>query len=363
MVWNFAPDAPTVALPPHASPEVRLYSDKMPPPVDLIALRLGLSSFERLLDPLMARITSIRRHIALELGLVVPGVRFRDDRLLPADGYAIDLHALEVARAELRRDHVLAIAPEDRLAKLHGEKTTDPTYGMPGLWIEISQKEAAEALGCMIFDEISVIATQLTEAVRVHAHELLGMQEVKALFDALAKSHPVVAESLPLSVAELHQVLQRLVRERVSIRDMVTILETLTREAPDTRDIETLTERVRVALQKVICKEHTNNEGAINVITVDPSIENMLLQGREIGPEGAPFVIDPMAGQSVLQAIGCEVQKLQERGLQSILLTSPELRPAAVKLVARSFPKMVVLSWNEIPPRVNINPIGMVSAG
>jgi flagellar biosynthesis protein FlhA len=216
----------------------------------------------------------------------------------------------------------------------------------------------------MLFDPVSVIATQLTEVVRGHASELLGRQEVQALVDAIKKTHPAVVKELvpdQLPLGDVQKILQNLVRERVSIRDLVTILETIADNVHMTKDSEVLTECVRVSLSRVICKEYMNNEGIVNVITLDPQIEQLVLQSIQRTDMGSFLALDPNSGQSILTAIGNEVNKLQERGLQPIVLCAPQIRPSFRRLTDRSFPNLVVLSWNEIAPRVNVNSVGMVS--
>jgi flagellar biosynthesis protein FlhA len=258
----------------------------------------------------------------------------------------------------------LAIGPEEKLKNLRGTKTVDPTYGMPGVWISPEQRGDAERLGCMIFDPVSVVATQLTEVVRAHANDLLGRQEVQALIDTIKKTHPaVVKEVIPdaLSLGEVQKVLQNLVKERVSIRDLVSILETMADNVHMTKDPEMLTEFVRVSLSRTICKEYMNNEGTINVITLDPQIEQTIQGSIHRSETGSFLNLDPNMGQEILQAIAGQVQVLQERGLQAVLLTSPPVRPALRKLVERSFPNLVLLSWNEIAPKVNVNSVAMVT--
>lgn len=335
--------------------------------VDPISLEVGRGLLS-LVDPnqgakLLERVTSIRRHIALELGIVVPGVRFRDNLQLKPNAYVIKIKEIEVAQGEVQINQFLAIGPEEKLKNLRGTKTVDPTYGMPGVWISPEQRGDAERLGCMIFDPVSVVATQLTEVVRGHANELLGRQEVQALIDTVKKAHPaVVKEVIPdaLTLGEVQKVLQNLVKERVSIRDLVTILETLADNVHITKDPEMLTEFVRVALSRVICKEYMNNEGTINVITLDPSIEQVIQSAIQRTEAGSFLTLDPNTGQEILQAISGQVQQLQERGLQPILLCSPPVRSALRKLTERSFPNLVLLSWNEIAPKVNVNSVGMV---
>ncbi len=338
--------------------------------VDPISLEVGRGLLS-LVDPnqgakLLERVTSIRRHIALELGIVVPGVRFRDNLQLKPNAYVVKIKEIEVATGEVMVNQFLAIGPEDKLKNLRGTKTVDPTYGMPGVWISPEQRGDAERLGCMIFDPVSVIATQLTEVVRAHSADLLGRQEVQALVDTIKKTHPaVVKELVPdlLSLGEIQKVLQNMVRERVSVRDLVTILETVADNVHMSKDPEVLTECVRVALSRVICKEYMNNEGVINVITLDPQIEQLIAQSIQRTEMGSFLALDPNMGQEVLMSIGQEVGKLQERGLQPIILCAPQIRPALKRLTDRCFPNLVVLSWNEIAPKVNVNSVGMVSLG
>ena len=336
--------------------------------VDPISLEVGRGLLG-LVDPnqgakLLERVTSIRRHIALEMGIVVPGVRFRDNLQLKPNAYVIKIKDIEVAQGEVQVNQFLAIGPEEKLKNLRGTKTVDPTYGMPGVWISPEQRGDAERLGCMIFDPVSVVATQLTEVVRAHANDLLGRQEVQALIDTIKKTHPaVVKEVIPdaLSLGEVQKVLQNLVKERVSIRDLVSILETMADNVHMTKDPEMLTEFVRVSLSRTICKEYMNNEGTINVITLDPQIEQTIQQSIHRSETGSFLNLDPNVGQEILQAIAAQVQTLQERGLQPVLLTSPPVRPALRKLVERSFPNLVLLSWNEIAPKVNVNSVAMVT--
>ncbi len=335
--------------------------------VDPISLEVGRGLLS-LVDPnqgakLLERVTSIRRHIALELGIVVPGVRFRDNLQLKPNGYVIKIKEIEVASGEVVVNQFLAIGPEEKLKNLRGTKTVDPTYGMPGVWISPEQRGDAERLGCMIFDPVSVIATQMTEVIRGNGGDLLGRQEIQALLDTVKKTHPaVVKELVPdmLSLGEVQKVLQNLVKERVSVRDLVTILETLADNVNMSKDTEVLTECVRVALSRVICKEYVNNEGVINVITLDPQIEQIIAQSIQRTEMGSFLALDPNMGQEVLMSVGQEVGKLQEKGLQPIILCAPQIRPALKKLTDRSFPTLVVLSWNEIAPKVNVNSVGQI---
>jgi flagellar biosynthesis protein FlhA len=321
-----------------------------------------------LVDPregakLLVRVTDIRRHIAMELGIVIPGVRFRDNLQLEPNTYAIKVRENEVARGEVHVNQLLAVGPEEKSKNLSGIRTVDPTYGMPGVWISPEQQDEAEDYGCMVFDPITVVATQLTEVVRTHAAELLARQEVQALIDTTEKTHPaVVKELIPhgLQLGEVQTVLQNLVKERVSIRDLVTILETLADNVKMTRDPEMLTEFTRVALARSICREYQNDEGTINVMTLDPVIEQTLQSAIQKTEQGSFLTIDPTTGQEILQAISIAVEALQEEGLQPILLTTPPIRSSLRKLTEYSFPNLVLLSWNEILPKVNLNSVAVV---
>jgi len=298
------------------------------------------------------------------MGIVLPGVRFRDNLQLKPNAYLIKIKDIEVATGEVMVNQFLAIGPEDKIKNLRGTKTVDPTYGMPGVWISPEQRGEAERLGCMIFDPVSVIATQITEVIRTHGAELLGRQEVQALIDTVKKTHPaVIKELIPdaLSLGDVQKILQNLVRERISIRDLVTILETIADNVHATKDTEILTECVRVALSRVICKEYMNNDGIINVVTLDPQIEQIITQSIQRTELGSFLTLDPNIGQEILVAIGREVEKLNEKGLQPIMLCAPQIRPAMKKLTERSFPQLIVLSWNEIAPKINVQSVGMIT--
>ena len=333
--------------------------------VDAIALEVGRGLLP-MVDPghgqkLLERVTSIRRHIALEMGLIVPGVRFRDNLQLAPHSYVIKLRNLEVARGEAMPNQVMAIGPEEKLKTLRGTRTVDPTYAMPAVWISPEQRGDAERLGCMLFDPVSVVATQLTEVVRKHASDLLGRQEVQALIDTLRKAYPVVVKEAlqELSLGDIQRVLQNLLQERVSIRDLVRILECLADHVAVTKEPDILTEFVRSRLCGAICQDYVNNESSLQVITLDPDIERTLQRAVSRDALGLQLQLDPQTGQAILQCMAHEVAALEERGLQSVVLTSPEVRPALRRLTQRSLPQLVVLSWNEIAPGVHVNSLSM----
>lgn len=310
---------------------------------------------------LISRVVAIRRHLALELGVIVPGVRFRDNLQLAPNRYVIKMRNLQVAGGEVFPSQFLAIGPEDKLKNLRGTRTTDPTYGMPGVWISPEQRGDAERLGCMLFDAVSVMATQMTEVLRARAAELLGRQEVQALLDLVKRAKPMVVKEATqdLSLGDIQKVLCNLLSERVSIRDLARILECLADHVGVTKDPDLLTEFVRVRLAANICEEYVNNDKLLNVISLDPEIERCLRLAMHRDGMGLQLNLDPREGQQILSSIAKEVEGLRERGLQPIVLTAPDVRPALRRLCERTFPTLVVLSWNEIAPGVQVNSLTM----
>ncbi|MFN8609136.1 MAG: flagellar biosynthesis protein FlhA [Vulcanimicrobiota bacterium] len=333
--------------------------------VDPVAMEVGRGLLG-LVNPdeearLISRVVAIRRHLALELGIVVPGVRFRDNLQLGPNAYVIKMRNLEVGRGEVFPTQFLAIGPEEKLKNLRGTRTTDPTYGMPGVWISPEQRGDAERLGCMLFDPVSVMATQLTEILRGRAAELLGRQEVQALLDLLKRAKPMVVKeaTAELTLGDIQRVLCNLLGERVSIRDLSRILECLADHVSVTKDPDLLTEFVRSRLAPHICEDYINNDRVLNVISLDPELERLVKKAIYRDSSGLQLNLEPQAGQMLLAALAKEVDSVRERGLQPIVLTSPEVRPALRRLAERSFPTLVVLSWNEVAPAVQVNSIAM----
>jgi len=299
----------------------------------------------------MDRCASIRQHLALELGILVPGIRFRDNLQLKPNTYLLRLKEIEVATGEVILNHFLAIAPLKRLMRLPGELTSDPTYGMPGKWIPKNLRGKAERLGCMIFDPVSVIATHLTDILRSRAAELLGLQEVHSMLEKFRKTHPAaVSEVYPslLPLRTIRKIVQNLVKERVSVRDLATILEILADHAEGTQNVEALTEYVRRGLSRVICREYMNNEGVINVLMIPPGMESTLSSLIEERDGETSIDGDTDKTRSLLSELGKRLQSLEKRGLQPIFLCSPSIRPAFSKLLRGFHPHVVVLSRDEI---------------
>lgn len=333
--------------------------------VDAIGLEVGRGLLG-LVDPaqgarLLERVTSIRRHIALELGIVVPGVRFRDNLALNSGQYRICIRDVEVATGELSPNKYLAIAPENKLRALRGERVKDPTYGMPGVWVTPECRGDAERLGCMIFDSVSVVATQLTEVIRTHAADLFTFDACVCLLDDHEDLQHLRRALRERKIDEvvIWKALQLLVREKVCIRDLESILQSFlegSSVAP-----WALAEFARVALGRWICKEAADGHGEIQVITLDPALETLIQEHLRGENEDLFLSLCPDQGQEILAAFEAPVHTMQERGLRPVILTSPSVRPMLRKLTERSYPKLTILSWNEIVPGYPVNSLEMVS--
>lgn len=314
---------------------------------------------------LLDRIIMIRRQCALELGLVVPVIRIRDNIQLKPNAYVIKIKGNTVAKGELLLDHYLAMSPGIDDEKVTGIETTEPAFGLPALWIDESMKERAEMSGYTVVDPPSVVATHLTETIKRHAHELIGRQETKALLDNVKETHPaLVDEVVPnlLSIGDVQKVLAKLLKEKVSIRDMVTILETLADYAAYTKDTDVLTEYVRQSLSRQITQQYAPNNETLRVVTAGPSLERKIADSVQQTEHGSYLSLDPATSQSVVNNIVEQVTKLVQSGGAPILLTSPTIRMYVKQLLDRAMQDITVLSYNELEPTVEVQSIGVVNA-
>ncbi|MGI6707471.1 MAG: flagellar biosynthesis protein FlhA [Clostridia bacterium] len=309
------------------------------------------------------RVVMIRRQCALELGMIIPVVRLRDNIQINPNEYIIKIKGEEVARGEVLMDHLLAMDPGTAEGELEGIDTTEPAFGLPAKWIRKELRETAELAGYTIVDPPSVIATHLTEVFKVYGHELLGRQEVQTLIDHVAKSHPsLVEEVVPkiLSVGEVQKVLANLLKEGVPIRDMVTILETLGDYGGLTKDPDMLTEYVRQSLKRTITRRFVG-ENQVRVVTLDPELEQMIMDNVRQSEHGSYLSLDPEKIQDILRNLMAELKKLTGLGLQPIVLSSPVVRIYFKKLTEQLVPDLTVLSYNELEHSVQIQSVGMVS--
>ncbi|HHW15031.1 MAG TPA: flagellar biosynthesis protein FlhA [Firmicutes bacterium] len=336
--------------------------------VDPIELEIGYGLIP-LVDPaqggdLFDRVTLIRRQMALDLGLVIPAIRVRDNMQLKPGGYVIKVKGVEVGRGELSVDHFLAMDPGTVSAPVEGTPTTEPAFGLPALWISANRREQAEMAGYTVVDPPSVLATHLTEIIRAHAHTLLGRQEVKTLIDGVKENYPAVVEELVpdlLTMGEVQKVLQNLLREGVSIRNLVTILETLADFARVTKEVDTLTEYVRQALGRQICAGLAGSDGRLWVVTLDPVVEDTLARGIQRTEQGVYLSLEPGWAQKVLNRVAAELEKLAAGGHNPVILCGAEVRPHVRRLVERVSPKVNVLSYNEVPSGAEIEAVGTVT--
>lgn len=334
--------------------------------VDPMELEIGYSLIP-LVDQgqggdLLDRIVMIRRQCALELGLVVPTIRIRDNIQIKPNAYIIKLKGVEIAKGELMLDHYLAMNSGTVFEEVPGIETTEPAFGLPALWIPESEREQAELNGYTVVDAVSVLATHLTEVIKSHAAEILGRQETQNLVDNLKKSNKtLVDEVIPdlLTVGEVQKVLQNLLDERISIRDMETIFEVLSDYARATKDTEILTEYVRHAMARQITQANVQN-GQLPCVTLDPALENRIVGGVQRTDRGSYISLDPDSMKKLIESLNTELQKLTNMGYQPIVLTSPAVRLYFRKLVERSVPGIIVLSQAEIEQSVEIQILGVV---
>ncbi|NLG87849.1 MAG: flagellar biosynthesis protein FlhA [Clostridiaceae bacterium] len=312
---------------------------------------------------LLDRVVMIRRQLALELGMIVPIIRLRDNIQLNPNQYVIKIKGVEVSSGELMMDHFMAMNPGTAEEEIDGIPTTEPAFGLPALWITESQRDRAEMLGYTVVDPPSIIATHMTEVIKKHAHELLGRQDVQTLLDNVKNSYPAIVEELVpklLTLGEVQKVLANLLREGVSIRDMVTILETLADYAPVTRDTDMLTEYVRQALGRAISRTFITPENS-DVITIDPQLEQMIMDSVQKTEVGAYLTIEPSVTNKIINNLAKHVEKIVQLGKQPVVLASPVVRLYFKRLTEQSIPGLVVLSYNELDPSIEVNSVGMVT--
>jgi flagellar biosynthesis protein FlhA len=313
---------------------------------------------------LLDRVIMIRRQCALELGIVVPVIRIRDNIQLRPNEYIIKIKGNQVAKGEILLDHYLAMSPGYDDESVVGIPTTEPAFGLPALWITEERKEAAELAGYTVVDPPSVVATHLTETIKRHAHELLGRQETRSLIDNIRETSPVLVEELVpglLNIGEVQKVLQKLLKEKISIRSMTVILEALADHAVYTKDPDLLTEYVRQALSRQITLQYTEPGQPLRVITAGPGLEKIIAERVEQTEQGSVLSIEPETSQRIYESISEQVQKMLSSGQQPILLSSPAIRMYLRQLMERMMPDIPVLSYNELEPHVEVQSVGMVN--
>lgn len=313
---------------------------------------------------LLERVVMIRRQIAVEMGLVIPVIRLRDNVQIKPSEYVIKIRGNEVAGGELMLGHWLAMSPGVDDPSIVGVATKDPAFGLPALWVGPDIRSKAEMVGYTVVDPASVVATHLTEVLRRHAHELLGRQETKSLLDNLKATAPAVVDDvLPnvLTIGQVQRVLSNLLQEKVSIRDLVTILETLADVGRQTKDADVLTEQVRQALSRQICHQFRVPGQPLTVVTLAPTVEDRLTESLVQHDSGSFIALDPAVSQQIFKRLREESTKLSALGKTPILLTHPQLRLPVRRWVARHLADLTVLSYNELDPAVEVESGGVVN--
>ena len=339
-------------------------------PLDLVELEVGYGLINIVESDqsgdLLERIVSIRKQFALDMGIVVPSVHIRDNLQLQPGEYRVLIKGNRVGGGVLRPENMLAMDPGNVSRPVPGIATKEPAFGLDALWIGKGQKEEAEIAGYTVVDLPTVMATHLTEIIRSHAHELFGRQEADTLVENFKKTYPkVVQELIPdvLPLGSVVRVLQNLLREQVSIRDLLTIFETLADEGHKQKDIEALTESVRKSLARSITHKYSNERGEIPVMTLAPRVEELVSNSLLQTEAGVQLVMDPRQAQGILTQISKTIEQHPEIAGQPILLTSPTARRHLFKLTHRFLPHVIVLSHNEISSDAQIQAVGLVETG
>lgn len=313
---------------------------------------------------LLERVIMIRRQLAIELGMVIPVVRIRDNIQLNPNAYRLKIKGNEVASGELMLDHYLAMAPDMEGDGIEGIDTREPAFGLPAKWITEEYKDEAELSGYTVVDPPSVVSTHITEMIKRHAHILLGREETKQLIDHLKESHPILVEEVtpdPLSIGDIQKVLAKLLRESVSIRNLPVIFETLADFSKMTNDTELLAEYVRQALSKQITSQYAKDNDQLSVITVSGKVEKLLAEHVQHTEHGNYLALEPDQQQEVITSLYQEVEKISLQEDTAIVLCSPAIRMYLKQLLNRFLPQVVVLSYNELEPDVQVQSVGVVN--
>jgi flagellar biosynthesis protein FlhA len=337
-------------------------------PLDLLELEVGYGLIP-LVDKeqggeLLERVKSIRRQFALEMGVIVPPMHIRDNLQLKPNQYSVIIKGVEIAGGELMPGYYLAMNPGDVKAEIEGIPTKEPAFGIPALWIGEQDKEKAQIAGYTVVDLSTMIATHISEILKAHAHELLGRQEVQSLLDTLSANHPkVIEELIPglLSLGGVQKVLQNLLKEHVSVRDLLTIVETLADYAPITKNLDILTEYVRQRLSRSINKMYETAEGELALMTLDTEIEEAISNAVQHTEHESYLSLEPALAQKIISQLTRSIEKFTSLNYQPIILCSPGVRPQLKRLTERFLPTLVVLSHNEIDRRVKLKSLGVVS--
>ncbi|WP_319557796.1 flagellar biosynthesis protein FlhA [Thiomicrorhabdus sp.] len=337
--------------------------------VDILGLEVGyrlISMVDQSQNgQLLNRIKGVRRKVSQELGFLVPAVHIRDNLDLKPNQYRILLMGVSSGEGEVFPDRELAINPGQVFGEVSGMATKDPTFGLDAVWIAPSDQDQAQALGYTVVDASTVVATHVSQLIQDYAYELLGHDETQQLLDKLKQTSPKLVDELvpdKLSLATLVKVLQNLLREKVSIRDMRTIMETLTEHASRTQQPGELTIAVRAALGRSIVQEIVGGDGELKVITLDPSLEQILLQATQGAPEGQ-LAVEPSLAERLHKALKEQAEQVEISGQQAVLLVAPQIRAQLARLFRFSLPNLWVLAYSEVPENRQISVVANIGQG
>ena len=314
---------------------------------------------------LLDRVVMIRRQIALELGTVVPIIRLRDNIQLNPNQYIIKIKGVQISEGEILFDHYMAMNPGYVEEEITGIPTFEPSFHLPAIWITEGQRERAESLGYTVVDPPSIIATHLTEIIREHIAELLTRQDVQNLIDNLKETNPsIIDELVPklLGLGEVQKVLQNLLSEGISIRDLLTIFETMADYASTTRDTDILTEYVRQALKRAISNKYFPANETTSVVTLDPALEQEIMSSVKQTEQGAYLTLDPNKTRAIMDSVRSQIEKLENLGKNPIVITSPIVRAYFKRLTEDYFKDLIVISYSEIESNIELQSVGMVTA-
>ena len=336
--------------------------------VDPVELEIGYGLIP-LADPgqggdLLERITAVRRQMALDLGMVVPPLRVRDNMQLKPNSYAIKLRGVELARGEIYPRHMLAMNPGSAARALRGIETREPAFGLPALWVPENDRIEAEVAGYTVVDTNTVLVTHLSELIKQHAWEILTRQDVRNRLDHIRANTPALVEDLVperMNVGEVQNVLQGLLRERVSIRDLDTILETLADHARTTKDTDALVEAARRGLARAITRQHVSPDGALHAFAVGPEVEDSIINSIRQTPAGNEPALEPETALRILERTRGQAEHSASQGYQPVALCSTIARPWFRRLIEPAMPSLVVLSHAEIAPGTEVKSLGTVT--
>ncbi|MFP4108240.1 MAG: flagellar biosynthesis protein FlhA [Desulfonatronovibrio sp.] len=337
-------------------------------PLDVLELEVGYGLIplvdEEQSGNLLSRIRSIRRQFAIDMGVVIPSLHLRDNLQLKPGEYAVLIKGNQIARSEIMIDHFLAMDPGDAKHRIKGIETLEPAFNLPALWIPENKKEEASMAGYTVVDPSTVIATHLTEIFKHNLHEFLGRQETQSLLDNLSQRAPKAVEELVpgiISLGVLQKVLQNLVKEKVSIRDLLTIIETLSDYGQQTKDPEQLTEFVRQKMGRTIVKPFMSEDGLLPIITLEDDVEAAFQEGLRQTDHGTYLAMEPKLAQKIIQKISKIMEKTMVPDGQPVLLTTPVIRPHLAQLLLRFVPNLPVISQTEIPSNIRLESVNIVS--